>query len=86
VSGLDDLQAQRDRATRKRVLPPKRAPRELPVELPAEEPAADPTADLVGVEVTETGAPSKPVLAVPGHQVGSSRLTGGRPPSAVWRR
>jgi hypothetical protein len=25
-------------------------------------------------------------LAVPGHQVGDSRLMGGRPPSALWRR
>ena len=25
-------------------------------------------------------------LGVPGHQVGSNRLMGGRPPSAVWRR
>lgn len=25
------------------------------------------------------------VLAVPGHQVGSSRLIGGLPPSALWR-
>ncbi|MBB3082301.1 hypothetical protein [Geodermatophilus sabuli] len=25
-------------------------------------------------------------LDVPGHQVGASRLIGGRPPSALWRR
>src|SRR5699024_10006366 len=25
-------------------------------------------------------------LAVPGHQVGDTRLWGGRPPSALWRR
>jgi hypothetical protein len=36
--------------------------------------------------VNDTQACVSAVLAVPGHQVGASRLTGGRPPSAEWRR
>ena len=30
--------------------------------------------------------PRQPPLAVPGHQVGRSRLMGAAPPSALWRR
>jgi hypothetical protein len=35
---------------------------------------------------TATSLPDGSVLVVPGHQVGSSRLMGGSPPSALWRR
>ena len=44
-------------------------------------------ASLVHSELEEFGtAAQNQRLDVPGHQVGSSRLTGGRPPSALWRR
>jgi hypothetical protein len=52
VSGLDDLQAQRDRATRKRVLPPKRAPRESPVELAVEKTEETPAVGLAAETAT----------------------------------
>ena len=40
-----------------------------------------------GVKViTQTRRGKGNALVVPGHQVGSSRLMGGRPPSALWRR
>jgi hypothetical protein len=40
--------------------------------------------------IAEIGLPEgnglRSALDVPGHHVGSSRLTGGSPPSALWRR
>jgi hypothetical protein len=43
----------------------------------------DPHKRSVTIEVMDA---DEQVLGVPGHQVGSSRLTGGSPPSALWRR
>ena len=40
----------------------------------------------VVVQIGAAAVPPVALLGVPGHQVGSSRLMGGRSPIALWRR